>query len=82
MSTNSSIFRPINFEAAGITPEQILAIRPTEEENQRVEDLVAKKKTEGLTPQEDAELDHYVEQDHVMSMEKIRALELIQARQS
>jgi hypothetical protein len=79
MATNSS-FRPINFEAAGITPEQILAIKPTEEDNRRVEELVAKKKVEGLTPEEDAELETYVQQNHVMTMAKIRAMELIKAR--
>lgn len=75
-----SVVRAINFEAAGITPEQILAINPTEEEHRRAEELVLKEKTEGLTPEETAELDLFVEQDHVMSMAKIRAMEIIQAR--
>jgi hypothetical protein len=81
MATNSS-FRPINFEGAGITPEQILAINPTEEDNRRVEELIGKKKMEGLTPEEDAELETYVQQNHVMTMAKIRALEIIKARSS
>ena len=78
----TSTFKSINFEAAGILPEQILAIRPTEEESRRVESLVNKHKEEGLTSEERAELEHYVEQEHVMSMAKIRALQLIQARGS
>lgn len=78
MAANSS-FRPINFEAAGITPEQILAIKPTEQDNRRVEELIAKKKIEGLTAEEDAELET-VRQNHVMTMAKIRAMEIIKAR--
>ena len=80
MSGSSRTFRPINFEAAGITPEQILAIHPTEEDNPRVEDLIAKKKVEGLSPEEEAELDTYIQQHHVMTMAKIHAMELIRAR--
>jgi len=79
MATNSS-FRPINFAGAGITPEQILAIKPTEEDNRRLEELIAKKKLEGLTPEEDAELETYVQQNHVMTMAKIHAMEIIKAR--
>lgn len=79
MATNSSL-RPINFEAAGITPEEILAIKPTEEDNRRVEELVGKKKLGPLTPEEDAELETYIQQNHVMTMAKIRAMEIIKAR--
>jgi uncharacterized protein YnzC (UPF0291/DUF896 family) len=77
-------FKPINFEAAGISPEQILDIRPTEEETVRIEELAEKKKKsgEGLTPEEEeAELDHHLRQEYVLDLAKLRALEIIEERQ-
>jgi uncharacterized protein YnzC (UPF0291/DUF896 family) len=75
-------FKPINFEAAGISPEQILDIRPTEEETVRIEELAEKKKSgEGLTPEEEAELDHHLRQEYVLDLAKLRALEIIEERQ-
>jgi hypothetical protein len=75
-------FKPINFEAAGISPEQILDIRPTEEEKVRIEELVAKKKGESLTPEEEAELEHHLRQEYFLDLARLRALEIIKVRQS
>ena len=69
----------IDFIAAGTTPESVIAFRPSEAAQNRVEDLVYRSKTSGLTPAEQAELDHFVEIEHLMRMAKARAHQLLKA---
>lgn len=76
----ASVIHSFDFEAAGITPEQILAIKPTEEQNQRFENLIAKKKDEGLTGPEEAELNQFFAQEQTLTMAKLKAEQIIQSR--
>jgi hypothetical protein len=76
----ASVIHSFDFESVGITPEQILAIRPTEEENQRFEDLNAKKKDGGLTGSEEAELNQFFAQEQTLTMAKLKAEQIIQSR--
>ncbi len=69
----------VNFIAAGTTPESVAAFRPSDIAQTRVEDLVFRSKTTGLTPEEQSELNHYVEIEHLMRMAKARAHQLLQA---
>jgi hypothetical protein len=63
----------VNFIAAGTSPGKVVAFRPSEETRRRVADLVRREKTEGLSPDETSELDHYVELEHLMRLAKARA---------
>lgn len=58
---------------AGSTPAKVVAFRPSEETRRRVEDLVRREKTEGLSPDETSELDHYLHLEHLMRLAKARA---------
>lgn len=46
--------------------------RPSEEMHRRVSDLIHREKTVGLSPDETAELDGYLEMEHRMRMAKVR----------
>ncbi len=63
----------IDFIAAGTTPDNIVAFRPSEETKQRVADLLRREKTTGLTPDELSELDRYMQLEHLMRLAKARA---------
>jgi len=63
----------IDFIAAGTTPDNIVAFRPSEETKQRVADLLQREKTTGLTPDELSELDRYMQLEHLMRLAKARA---------
>jgi hypothetical protein len=63
----------IDFIAAGTTPDTIIAFRPSEEARTRVMDLIRRQKTTGLSPDETAELNHYLHTEHVMRLAKARA---------
>ena len=82
MATNPTFphrVKPLNFAKAGIAPEQILALEIDDEQELRVEELVAKSKEEGLTAPEKEELEYYLEQDHFLKMMKVQALEMLRS---
>ncbi len=63
----------VDFIAAGTSPQNVIAFRPSEEARQRVWDLVARQKKEGLSEEETSELEHYLQLEHLMRMAKARA---------
>ena len=63
----------IDFIAAGTSPQGVTDFRPSDEARQRVADLTAREKSAGLSPEETAELDHYLQLEHLMRLAKARA---------
>jgi hypothetical protein len=63
----------IEFIAAGTTPSGIVAFQPSEEAKARVADLIHREKPTGLSPEETAELNHYLQLEHLMRLAKARA---------
>jgi hypothetical protein len=63
----------IDFFAAGTTPDNIVAFRPSEETKQHVADLIRREKTTGITQDESSELNHYMQLEHLMRLAKARA---------
>ena len=63
----------IDFIAGGTTPSNVIAFRPSEESKQRVAELIERKKTTGLSADENSELQHYLQLEHLMRLAKARA---------
>ncbi len=63
----------VDFIAAGTTPEGVAQFEASQETKDRVAHLIHREKTEGLTPDETVELDHYVRLEHLMRLAKARA---------
>ena len=63
----------IDFIAAGPSPGKVVAFRPTEAARSRVADLVQREKTDGLSPEDASELEHYLQLEHLMRLAKARA---------
>ena len=63
----------IDFIAAGASPRDVVMFQPSEAAKERVADLIHREKTTGLSPEETAELDHYLQLEHVMRLAKARA---------
>ncbi len=70
-------FEIIDFIAAGTTPEAVARFRPSLEAQQRVTDLIEREKDGQLTPDEKAELDHFMELEHILRMAKARARQIL-----
>jgi hypothetical protein len=62
----------IDFIAAGASPRDVVMFQPSEAATARVADLIHREKTTGLSREEIAELDHYLQLEHVMRLAKAR----------
>jgi hypothetical protein len=63
----------IDFIAGGSTPSDVAAYQPSVEARAEVESLVAKRAARQLTANEQADLAHYLELEHIMRLAKARA---------
>ena len=77
LATNPAYFEFIDFIAAGTTPEQIIAFRPSSKIQQRVEDLIRKERNDCLSLDEQSELDYYFQLEHILRMAKARAEQIL-----
>ncbi len=67
----------IDFIARGSTPEQVLAFRPSADAQERIEALLARAKEDRLSPDEQAELDHFFQLEHILRVAKARAEQIL-----
>lgn len=78
---SAEVYRYIlNFIASEPTPEEIAAFEPTPEMTERRRTLVAREKTNEITPSEKAELDEYDRIEHLVVMIKTRNLPFLTGR--
>jgi hypothetical protein len=63
----------IEFIAGGTTPESVIAFQPSEAARTRVAELIRRQKGEGLSQDDTAELNQYLQLEHVMRLAKARA---------
>ena len=73
MSTPKAYEEVIEFIAAGTSPQNVVAFRPSQSARERVADLLHREKTSALSPDEQSELDHYLQLEHLMRLAKARA---------
>lgn len=78
MSVASPVyFEIVDFIAAGTTPETVIDFQPSLEAQQRLAALIELKKADTLSPEEGAELDHFMELEHILRMAKARARQIL-----
>lgn len=63
----------VEFIARGTTPDNVVAFRPSETTRARVGDLIGRAKDGELNEEEAAELEHYLQLEHLMRLVKARA---------
>lgn len=63
----------IEFLSQGMTPQELVAFRPSCEASARFEWLIEKEKSEGLLTEEREELERAMEVERVLTMAKARA---------
>jgi len=76
-ATIPSYLEIIDFIAAGTTPQAVVDYRPSAEAQQRVAELIAREREGGLSPDEKAELDRFMDLEHILRMAKARALQIL-----
>ena len=73
MSVAKAYEEVVDFIAAGSTPASVAAFRPSEAARARAFFLVSREKADGLSAAESAELEHYLQMEHLMRLAKARA---------
>lgn len=73
MSTLRAYEEIVDFIAAGASPQNVVAFRPSETAKERVADLIQREKTASLSSDERSELDHSLQLEHLMRLAKARA---------
>jgi hypothetical protein len=69
----------IDFIAAGPTPAEVAEFRPSERVQRRMATLLRRQKLDKLGPREKAELEHYMQLEHLMRLAKARARRYLDA---
>jgi hypothetical protein len=77
MNTVKAYEEVANFIAAGTTPQNVIAFRPSEEAQERVADLLSREKEVGISAEEKSELDNYLQLEHLMRLAKARARDFL-----
>jgi hypothetical protein len=67
----------IDFIATGTTPQAVIDYRPSADAQQRVAELIRRDKDGDLSPEEKAELDHFMDLEHILRMAKARARQIL-----
>ena len=63
----------VDFVAGGTTPEDVANFRPSAEAHKRVSELIDRERDSRITPEESAELAHFLELEHILRMAKAKA---------
>jgi len=69
----------VDFLAAGTTPQGVIDFRPSDETKLRGADLIRRQKTTSLSSDETAELNQYLQIEHLMRLAKPRARQRLAA---
>ena len=68
-----SVSEVLEYLASLPTPEEIIALRPSDALHQWVSDLLEKNRTIGLTEEEEQEWEHYQYLEHLVRLAKAKA---------
>jgi hypothetical protein len=67
----------VDFIAAGSSPQNVVAFRPSEKTKKRVFNLIEREREKGLSEDEKSELDHYMQIEHLMRLAKAKARQYV-----
>jgi hypothetical protein len=71
----------VDFITSAPMPEQILNFKPSSKVQKRLEELMDKKREEGLNEEEKHELEQFLTIEHIMRLAKARARKRISSNQ-
>jgi len=68
----------VDFIANGSTPQSVIDFRPSDAAKVHVADLIRRQKTDSLSADESAELNQFLQIEHLMRLAKARARQRLQ----
>jgi hypothetical protein len=82
MATNPTYFEIIDFILENKSLGDIIEFHPSEAAQSRVEELIAKEQEGTLAEQDRLELENYIQFDHIVTLMKARAAQVLASRAS
>ncbi len=76
MTENISIYDEVANFMAAMNPEKVLAFKPSQANQERLNFLLDKQKETGLTREEKSEIEHYLIINRIVGLAKARAMGL------
>ena len=70
----------VDFVARGATAEEVARFRPSPEAQKRVSELLDRQRESELTEEEAAELDGFVQLEHILGLAKAKAQLIVASR--
>lgn len=77
MASNPVYLEIVDFFASGTTPQTVLDFQPSAAAQQRALELLELAKEDRLTPEQESELEHFTELEHILRMAKARARQIL-----
>jgi len=81
MASNPVYLEIVDFFASGTTPQPVVDFQPSLSAQQRALELLDLAKQDRLTPEQESELEHFTELEHILRMAKARARQILAAQQ-
>jgi hypothetical protein len=81
MASNPVYLEIAAFFASGTTPQTVADFQPSAAAQQRALELLELAKQDRLTPEQESELEHFTELEHILRMAKARARQILAAQQ-
>jgi hypothetical protein len=81
MASNPVYLEIVDFFASGTTPQQVVEFQPSPAAQGRARELLDLAKNGQLTPEQESELEHFTELEHILRMAKARARQILAAQQ-
>ena len=81
MASNPVYLEIVDFFASGTTPQGIVDFHPSPAAQQRALELLELAKNAQLTLEQESELEHFTELEHILRMAKARARQILAAKQ-
>ena len=71
--TNPIYLEVVDFIASGSTPNDVARYHPSQEAQERLAELIDREKESKLSAEETAELNHFLELEHILRVAKAKA---------
>ncbi len=72
-ATNPIYLELVDFIASGSTPRDVAEYRPSQGAQERVAELIERETDSKLSAEETAELNHFIELEHILRVAKAKA---------
>lgn len=79
MTERISVYEEVATFMADMNPAKVIAFKPSAANQQRLDFLLDKQKSDGLTVDEKSELEHYLMLNRIIGFAKARALKAMSA---